>query len=71
MAKTRSLCILLFVVLSLPACSAEQVYGSAQQMEQSRCVDEPAVNYQQCLEHSGMSYNEYERRRAESTPEKP
>jgi hypothetical protein len=71
MIKAWRLCFMLFPVLLLPACSAEQVYGSAQQMEQSRCSEGPAINYQQCLEQSGMSYNEYKRRRAASNQEKP
>ena len=57
--KTSGLRLLLFLVCLLPACSAEQVYGIGQQVEQSRCVDEPAVNYQQCLGKAGVSYNEY------------
>ncbi len=65
----NSLCFMLFAIALLPSCSAEQVYGVARQMEQSRCVDGPAVTYQQCLEQSGMSYNEYARLRAESNQE--
>ena len=69
MKQTCGLCFLVASMFLLPACTAEQVYGSAQQMEQSRCVDEPAVNYQQCLEQSSMSYNEYMRLRAETNRE--
>jgi len=67
--KKSSLCFMLIAVALLPACSAEQLYGVGQKMEQSNCVDEPAVNYQQCLEQSGMSYNEYAKLRAESHQE--
>jgi len=69
--KTSSLCFMLFAISQLPACSAEQVYDIGQQMKQNRCVDEPAVNYRQCLEQAGISYNEYVRLRAESNQEQP
>lgn len=64
--QTSGLHLLLFFACLLPACSAGQVYGIGQQVEQSRCVDEPAVNYQQCLEKAGMSYNGYVKLREES-----
>ncbi len=69
--KTSGLCFLLFSLSLLPACSRQQIYDVGQQMEQSRCVDEPAVNYQQCLEKAGMSYNEYVKLREESNQEHP
>jgi len=69
--KTRDLCLLFSSVSLLPACSAEQVYEGAQQMQQSQCVNEPAINYRQCLEQSDMSYDEYARLRTESAREQP
>jgi hypothetical protein len=69
--KIRSLGALFFSIGLLPACSTEQVYEGARQMQQSQCVNEPAVNYQQCLEQSDMGYDEYARLRAESTREQP
>jgi hypothetical protein len=69
--KMRGLSALFFSIGLLPACSTEQVYEGARQMQQSQCVNEPAINYQQCLERSDMSYDEYARLRAESTGERP
>jgi len=68
--KTGGLGLVLFPICLLPACSAEQVYDIGQQVEQSRCVDDPAVSYHQCLEQAGMSYNEYVKLRAESKQER-
>jgi len=64
-----SRCFMLLAIALLLSCSAGQVYDVGQKMEQSRCVSEPAVNYQQCLEQSGMSYNEYVKLREESHQE--
>ena len=41
-------------------CSTEQAYRSLQSMEQSRCAEWPANLYQECLQHAGMSYREYQ-----------
>ena len=69
--KLPGLGALFFSICLLPACSTEQVYEGARQMQQSQCANEPAVNYQQCLEQSDMSYDEYARLRTESSGEHP
>jgi len=60
-------CCLLASLLS--ACSAKQGYQGAQSMEQSRCVNYPASEYQNCLQRSAMSYEEYESLRSTQNTE--
>lgn len=53
---------LLLVALSLPGCSAEQVYGSAQTWQQNQCnkiVDKAA--YDRCMSRAAGTYESYKR----------
>lgn len=56
----------MLVLVALAGCSERQVYDSLQTQQRSRCVNEPAVRYRECLEQAGGSYEEYEQARAES-----
>ena len=55
----------------LAACSTQQVYEGAQSMERSRCANEPANTYRECLERQDTTYREYNRQRAEEEHQQP
>jgi hypothetical protein len=46
-------------------CSHEQVYSAVQQNRQFECSKLPQSEYEECMRETGMSYDEYERRRQE------
>ena len=65
------LALTLLLIVLLAACSAEQIYDSAQAMEQSRCDREPANLYRECVERHDTSYREYTEQRTRKEDEQP
>ena len=57
---------LLLVSVLMVGCSSDETYRGLQSMEQSRCAEGPASEYQNCLKNSEMSYEEYEAERQEA-----
>lgn len=53
------------LLASVAACSHEQVYSAVQQNRQFECSKLPQPEYEECMRETGMSYDEYERRRQE------
>ncbi len=58
--------ILPFLLVSLVAtgCSSKAVYDNVQRNNQQECVSVPPVQYEECIERSSKSYEEYKRDRA-------
>lgn len=60
----KPLFLISLVILSLSACTKQQVYETIQANEQAECQREVRTNaYLQCMEETGMSYDEYQRER--------
>lgn len=53
------------LLASVAACSNEQVYSAVQQNRQLECSKLPQPEYEECMWETGMSYDEYERKRQE------
>ncbi|HAN29038.1 MAG TPA: hypothetical protein DD808_06845 [Halieaceae bacterium] len=53
------------LLASVAACSNEQVYSAVQQNRQLECSKLPQPEYEECMRETGMSYDEYERKRQE------
>jgi len=52
----------LLVALSLPACTAERVYGSAQAWQQNQCNKIPdKTEFDRCMSKANTSYDSYKR----------
>ena len=59
---------LIFIVLTLAAaCSHKAVYDTIQHNNRLDCEKEPPAQYDQCMEETHQSYEEYERQRKDST----
>lgn len=53
------------LLASVAACSNEQVYSAVQQNRQLECSKLLQPEYEECMRETGMSYDEYERKRQE------
>jgi hypothetical protein len=58
--------ILIFVVLVLQACSAEQVHTMIKENKKQECHSLPTNSqYEECIKRNDESYDEYSRKRKE------
>ncbi|MEJ8567900.1 hypothetical protein [Elongatibacter sediminis] len=60
------LAVVALIAMASSACSDRQVYDSLQAQQRSRCVNEPAVRYDECMRQAGPDYAEYEQKRNEA-----
>ncbi len=52
---------LLFSLTGLVACSTQNWYSGAQSAQTAHCMKQPQAEYDDCMQQSGKSYNEYEK----------
>ena len=57
--------LVLLVVFSIAGCSNKAVYENIQINNRNACLKVPQSQYEECLERSNKSYEEYERERKE------
>ena len=50
-------------ILSLPACSHQQLYDAVQQGQQVECQKLQAEQYQQCMQKYAKPYQQYQQER--------
>lgn len=62
---------LLLVSVSLAGCSGKAVYDNMQRNARQECVGVPPAQYEECIERSTKSYEEYKRDRAEVLKSEP
>ena len=53
----------LFLVFAMSACSSRQAYEAMQTRERNECLKVPESQYQECMERTSQSYDEYRRER--------
>ncbi len=53
----------LLLVLAISACSSRQAYEAMQTRERNECLKVPESQYQECMERTSQSYDEYRRER--------
>ena len=51
---------------ALPGCTDRQIYGAIQSNQRNECFRLPESQISQCLERTGVSYDQYELERNES-----
>ena len=56
---------LLIVVFFLTGCSNKAVYDNIQINNRNACVKAPPFQYEECIERTNKSYEEYEQERKE------
>ncbi len=61
----KPLFILLFVFLSLSACTSSNWYHGMKASEQVQCLNVPQSEYDECMKNSNESYEEYKQKREE------
>lgn len=68
--KTVSLSFTLLacIVTALAACSKRQVYDAVQRNQQLDCQRYPDTRYEECMQQSDMSYDEYKAAREAVDP---
>jgi len=60
--KSTFILLPLLVALSLPACTAERVYGSAQAWQQNQCHKIPdKAEFDRCMSKANTPYDSYKR----------
>ena len=57
--------LIMVVMIFLSGCSRQGVYDNIQMDNQRRCESVPMPEYQDCIDASSQSYEEYERQRQE------
>lgn len=62
---------LLPTVLLLSACSNKAVYDNVKWNNQLECLKLPPAQYDECMERSNKSYEEYESERQETLEKNP
>ena len=55
----------LFILFSLMACTQQQVYEGLKSGSRSNCLDYPESEYEDCIEQTGKSYDQYRDAREE------
>lgn len=56
---------LLLVCILLAGCGNKAVYDNVQRNNRQECVNVPPAQYEECIQRSSQSYEEYKRDRAE------
>jgi uncharacterized lipoprotein len=59
------ICLCALCLLALSACSSQQFYEGAKAGQQSNCLNYPEAEYQECIDESGDSYEQYKQQRDE------
>ena len=62
---------LLLVSILVAGCSGKAVYDNIQRNNRQECVSVPPAQYEECIERSSKSYEEYERDRSEVLKSEP
>lgn len=62
---------LLAILILLSACSNKAVYENVKWNNQIECLRLPPDQYDECMERSSKSYEEYESERQETLEKKP
>ncbi|HAC28366.1 MAG: hypothetical protein CMG79_19620 [Marinobacter sp.] len=70
MNVTKTLYLLLVCVL-VAGCSSKAVYDNVQRNNRQECVSVPPPQYDECIQRSSKSYEEYERDRSEVLKSEP
>ena len=52
-------------LLAISACSSQQYYEGAKAARQANCLNYPAAEYQDCMEDTRDSYEQYKQQRDE------
>ena len=65
MKLPKILFLALIVIFVIGACSNRAIYNNFQINNRNDCAKQPESQYEECMERSNMSYEEYERKRKE------
>ena len=69
---SRLLLVTVVLIMTLSACSKQNWYQGAQSAKEADCMKEPVSEYEDCMQQSSESYNEYNKNREalseENTP---
>lgn len=58
-------CCVLFILFGLMACTQQQYYEGLKSGSRSNCLDYPESEYEDCIEQTGKSYDQYKDAREE------
>ena len=61
--KTVHKILMVCVVFSIAGCSNKAVYDNIQHNNRQECRSVPPAQYEECIERSNKSYDEYQRER--------
>ncbi|MCG6937967.1 MAG: hypothetical protein LJE83_07310 [Gammaproteobacteria bacterium] len=61
-ATLKNISILILLTI-LSACSTRNWYVGAQSAQTAQCLKEPAAEYEDCMQQSSESYDEYSKKR--------
>lgn len=57
--------MILLVLLGMTACTNKAIYEGTRIQLRNDCLKEPPARYEECVERTGKSYEEYRREREE------
>lgn len=57
--------LILIALTQVTACSNRAIYESIQHHQRTKCIEERPAAYQECIERTNKSYEEYQRERKE------
>ena len=58
-------CCVLFILVGLIACTQQQYYEGLKSGSRSNCLNHPESEYEDCIEQTGKSYDQYKDAREE------
>ncbi len=58
-------CLCALCLLHVSACSSQQFYEGTKAGQRSNCLSYPVAEYQECIDKSGESYEQYKQQRDE------
>ncbi len=58
--------LILMMLLGIVACSNRAVYENMRMHQRNECLKEPQPSYEECIEGTDQSYEEYQRERKEA-----
>jgi len=62
-AVLLSVTVILLSTLLSTACSKQNWYAGAQAAQEAHCMKQPTSEYEECMQQTSESYNEYEIKR--------
>jgi len=71
MSANKKNIIVVITAVMLAACSKQAWYTGAQSSQTTHCMKEPLSEYDDCIEQSGESYEQYKQKREDLMKEKP